>query len=43
MRGKIPQFSYNVEEDFDVRLRDVEPKSKMETYGEGECYEIRSQ
>ena len=37
MRGKIPQFSYNVEEDLDVTLRDVESKSKMDTY---ECYEI---
>jgi len=42
MRGKIPQFSYNVEEDLDVKLRDVESKSKMDTYADakGECYEI---
>ena len=33
MRGKIPQFSYNVEEDLDVRLTDVEPKW-METYAD---------
>ena len=34
MRGKIPQFSYNVEEDLDVKLRDVESKSKMDTYAD---------
>ena len=31
MRGKIPQFSYNVEEDLGVGQRDVEAKSKMKT------------
>ena len=34
MRGKISPFSYNVEDDLDVRQRDVEAKSKMKSYAD---------